>query len=99
VITRHLRRPVTAVASAALAVGALVGGGVALPAPAVAEAPAVSEQTARYEVDFLEDMIDHHTMSIRMAQTCLDKATQEELANLCQSIIESQSTQVEQIQG
>jgi uncharacterized protein (DUF305 family) len=95
VVTRRLRRPATAVASAALAGGALVGGSVAVAAPAVAEAPAASDQTARYEVDFLKDMIDHHTMAIMMGQTCLEKAAHDDLVDM---LVDSQSAQVEQMQ-
>ncbi|WNB86999.1 DUF305 domain-containing protein [Cellulomonas sp. ATA003] len=56
-------------------------------------------QTARFEVDFLQDMIDHHTMAVMMAETCVAKATHTELRDMCESIIESQSAQVDLMQG
>lgn len=94
------KRNVSAVAaSAVLAAGALAGTGLAVASPALADAPAQSEQVASYEVDFLENMIDHHTMAIMMGQTCLEKATHDELVQLCSSIIASQSAQVDQMQG
>lgn len=88
-----------AVASAVLALSAVTGAGVATATPALAEAPAQSEQAASYEVDFLKNMIDHHTMAVMMAQTCLDKAVHEDLVSLCQSIIESQSAQIDEMQS
>ena len=44
---------------------------------AVADAPASSEQAARFEVDFLTGMIDHHHMAVMMSQICLEKAVHE----------------------
>lgn len=41
---------------------------VALGAPARADAPGPDRQSARYEVRFLTDMIDHHQMAIEMSQ-------------------------------
>ncbi|WP_299169074.1 DUF305 domain-containing protein [uncultured Arthrobacter sp.] len=94
------KRNVSAVAaSAVLATGAFTGTGLAVASPALADAPAQSEQVASYEVDFLKNMIDHHTMAIMMGQTCLEKATHDELVQLCSSIIASQSAQVDQMQG
>ncbi|WP_146073314.1 DUF305 domain-containing protein, partial [Arthrobacter sp. N199823] len=61
-----------AVASVVLALSAVTGVGVATATPALADAPAQSEQAASYEVDFRKNMIDHHTMAVMMAQTCLD---------------------------
>lgn len=94
------KRNVSAVAaSAVLAAGAFTGTGLAVASPALADAPAQSEQVASYEVDFLKNMIDHHTMAIMMGQTCLEKATHDELVQLCSSIIASQSAQVDMMQG
>lgn len=94
------KRKVSAVAAAAaMAAGAFTGTGLAVASPALADAPAQSEQVASYEVDFLKNMIDHHTMAIMMGQTCLEKATHDELVQLCSSIIASQSAQVDQMQG
>ncbi|WP_299168273.1 DUF305 domain-containing protein [uncultured Arthrobacter sp.] len=94
------KRNVSAVAAAtALTAGAFTGTGLAVASPALADAPAQSEQVASYEVDFLKNMIDHHTMAIMMGQTCLEKATHDELVQLCSSIIASQSAQVEMMQG
>ena len=50
---------------------------------AVADAPASSEQTARFEVDFLTGMIDHHHMAVMMSQMCLEKAVHDDLVAAC----------------
>ncbi|UKA68424.1 DUF305 domain-containing protein [Arthrobacter sp. FW306-05-C] len=86
-------------ASAALALGATAGAGAAGAAPALADAPAQTRQVATFEVDFLTGMIDHHAMAIAMAQTCLEKATHQELKDLCQSIIEAQQQQIQKMQA
>ncbi|GHD46198.1 hypothetical protein GCM10008097_15930 [Mycetocola manganoxydans] len=85
-------------ASAALALGAVSGGGFAGNAPALADAPAQSQEAAAFEVDFLTSMVDHHMMATAMAQTCLEKATHQELRDLCQSIIEAQQQEMEKMQ-
>ncbi|EWT07763.1 hypothetical protein N864_23400 [Intrasporangium chromatireducens Q5-1] len=70
-----------------------------LVSPAQASEPASDPHAAAFEVDFLTGMIDHHEMAVMMAQPCLDKAVHEELASMCQSIITSQSAQIEMMQG
>ncbi len=96
---RYLRRPAAVVAAAALATGSLLTGTAATAAPAATDAPASTVQTARFEIDFLQDMIDHHTMAVMMAETCVAKASHSELRDTCESIIESQSAQVDLMQG
>ncbi|MCW2134971.1 DUF305 domain-containing protein [Arthrobacter sp. VKM Ac-2550] len=94
---RISKRIPAAAASAVLALGAVAGTG-AVTAPAVADAPAQSEAAASYEVDFLKNMIDHHAMAVAMSQTCLQKATHQELKELCQSILEAQQQEIGQMQ-
>lgn len=67
--------------------------------PAAAEEPAPDRRAARFEVDFLMDMIDHHAMAVEMAEMCLDKAVHPELEGLCENIESSQSAELEQMQG
>jgi uncharacterized protein (DUF305 family) len=93
-----LKRRLQAAMAVALASGAMTGIGVAGAPPAVADAPAGLEQTARFEVDFLIDMIDHHAMAVGLAETCLENATHEELSSLCQSILETQQQEIQQMQ-
>ena len=67
--------------------------------PTVAAAPAPSQRTARYEIDFMQDMIDHHAMAVMMAEMCVDKAVHKELRRLCEDIIAAQTAEIEQMQS
>jgi len=82
---------------AAFLLVALVGAGLTV-GPAAADEPAPDRSTARYEVDFLIGMIDHHAMAVEMAEMCLDKAIHPELEAMCESIKTSQSQQIEEMQ-
>jgi uncharacterized protein (DUF305 family) len=75
----------TAILMAALALAAL---------PAIADAPAPDPAVSRYEVRFLERMIDHHAMAVEMASICETKATHGELRALCTQIREGQSEEI-----
>lgn len=66
---------------------------------ASAAAPAPEPATARYEVDFMQDMIDHHAMATMMATTCESKAVHAELRELCTDIRISQQQEIAQMQG
>jgi uncharacterized protein (DUF305 family) len=66
--------------------------------PVLADAPAPDKQTAKYEIKFMENMIDHHAMAVMMAEMCIMKATHPELLNLCQNIIAAQSAEIEMMQ-
>jgi len=92
----HFRR-LAAGLTATLAI--LTVGLTTLATPAGAEAPAPDQSAARFEVDFLMDMIDHHAMAVEMAEICIDKAVHEELRAMCEEIKTSQSAQIEQMQG
>jgi len=82
---------------AAFLLVALVSAGLTI-APAAAEVPAPDQSTARFEADFLMDMIDHHAMAVEMAEICLDKAIHPELGVMCESIRASQSQQISEMQ-
>ena len=69
------------------------------PAVTIASGPAPTKAQARYEIDFLQDMIDHHMMAVMTAELCVEKAIHEELRALCQEIIAAQSAEIEQMQG
>lgn len=51
-----------------------------------------------FDREFIEQMIPHHEMAIMMASMVLDRAEHPEIRNLAQSIIRSQSTEIEQMQ-
>jgi uncharacterized protein (DUF305 family) len=65
----------------------------------IAGRPAPSRSTARYEIDFMTNMIDHHAMAIMMAEMCLEKAVHEELRQLCEDVIAAQSREIRQMQS
>lgn len=71
----------------------------AAPGPATASAAAPTQAQARYEIRFMENMIDHHMMAVRMAQVCEQNATHEELRDLCAQIEASQSQEIAQMQS
>jgi uncharacterized protein (DUF305 family) len=65
----------------------------------IASRPAPSRSTARYEIDFMTDMIDHHAMAVMMAEMCVEKAVHDELRRLCEGIIAAQSREIRQMQS
>lgn len=83
---------------AAALVGALALGGLAV-VPAGADSPAPDRGTARYEVDFLTGMIDHHAMAVHMSEMCVERAVHDELRTLCGQIIAAQSSEIELMQS
>lgn len=64
-----------------------------------AEGPAPDPAPARYEVDFLTDMIDHHAMAVDMAEGCVEEAIHDPLRLMCEEIIAAQQAEVEQLQA
>jgi uncharacterized protein (DUF305 family) len=66
--------------------------------PAGADAPAPDKATAKFEIDFMQDMIHHHHMAVMMAEMCLEKAVHGDLRALCEEIIAAQSAEIEQLQ-
>lgn len=67
--------------------------------PVLADAPAPDKQTAKFEIRFMENMIDHHAMAIMMAEMCTMKAMHPELVTLCENIIATQSAEIEMMQA
>jgi uncharacterized protein (DUF305 family) len=70
---------------------AVVMAGLLLSIPAIADAPAPTTEQAKYELKFMTGMIDHHTMAIRMAEICVAKAIHDELRQMCENIITTQT--------
>ena len=66
--------------------------------PVLADAPAPDKQMAKYEIKFMEEMIDHHAMAVMMAEMCLMNAIHPELETMCQDIIATQSAEIEMMQ-
>jgi uncharacterized protein (DUF305 family) len=49
------------------------------------------------ERDFLMDMVGHHTMAVDMAEMAREKATHQELKDVADQIIRSQSAEIERM--
>lgn len=54
---------------------------------------------SKFEIQFLEGMIDHHAMAVHMAQLLHEKAIHPELRSLGDSISVTQSAEITQMQG
>jgi uncharacterized protein (DUF305 family) len=67
--------------------------------PVAANEPAPRTATARYEIGFMEDMIDHHMMAVLMARLCENRQVHEELLMLCQQIEATQTAEIEEMQA
>ena len=67
--------------------------------PAFADAPAPEKSAAKFEIDFMQDMIDHHLMAVMMAEMCREKAVHEELRQLCENILATQSQEMMMMQS
>jgi uncharacterized protein (DUF305 family) len=67
--------------------------------PAHADEPAPNEHTARHEVDFLQNTIDHHLQSIRMSELCTQLAATPELTELCTTMATAHQEESDQLQA
>lgn len=66
---------------------------------AAADAPAPSKSIAKYEVRFMENMVDHHNMALEMAGICLTNATHSELRTMCDQVIGAQQEEIATLQS
>jgi uncharacterized protein (DUF305 family) len=82
-----------------LTLSVVLGSLLAVATPARASAAAPDTATAKFEIDFMKDMIDHHAMAVMMAEMCLEKAVHEELRALCEEIIATQSQEIATMQA
>jgi uncharacterized protein (DUF305 family) len=64
-----------------------------------ANAPAPTVEAAKYEIRFMQDMIEHHMMAVHMSQICLEKAIHPELKAMCSEIISAQTAEIQQMQA
>lgn len=65
----------------------------------VADQPAPSRSIAKYEIRFMENMIDHHSMALDMARICLTNAVQPELRAMCEQVIAAQQEEISMLQS
>lgn len=64
-----------------------------------ASGPAPSKDQAKFEVRFLEQMIDHHYAAVRMAELCAGRTIHSELQQMCESIKTAQTTEIQMMQS
>lgn len=64
-----------------------------------ASAPAPTTEAAKYEMRFMEDMIEHHMMAVHMSEACLARAVHPELQAVCGQIISAQTAEIQQMQA
>jgi uncharacterized protein (DUF305 family) len=69
------------------------------PLATIASAPAPTKKQARYEVDFLTGMIDHHAMAVMMSDLCMGRAVHPELEQLCEQIKAAQTQEIQEMQS
>lgn len=65
----------------------------------VADQPAPNKSAAKYEVQFMENMIDHHSMALEMARICLTNAVHPELRTMCEQVIAAQQEEISMLQS
>ena len=82
-----------------LVIALVIVGLAAFAAPVAAEAPAPNPSTATFETRFMRRMIDHHTMAVEMAELCVEKAIHDELQDMCQEMVTTQSQEIELMQS
>ena len=66
--------------------------------PALADAPAPTKSAAKFEIKFMQGMIDHHMMAVMMAEMCVEKAVHAELSTMCEQIIATQTEEMMMMQ-
>ena len=71
----------------------------ALTSPGRADEPAPHRKQVKYEIEFLQDMTDHHHMAVMMAELCEGRAIHAELLELCEEIIAAQTSEIETMQS
>lgn len=65
---------------------------------ALASAPAPHRSTSQYEIRFMQEMIDHHTMAVHMGHMCMAKAVHQELREMCRQIVSTQQQEIATMQ-
>lgn len=64
-----------------------------------AAAPAPERDQRRFEINFLESMIDHHFGAIKMSELCDGRTVHGELKAMCDMIKTAQAAEIREMQG
>lgn len=79
---------------------ALVAMPIATASPVAADAPAADARSARYEVHFMTNMIDHHHMAVMMSAVCVQETDIEpELQAMCETMLADQQEEISLMQS
>lgn len=79
---------------------ALVAMPIAGAAPVAGDAPAPDARSARYEVHFMTNMIDHHHMAVMMSAVCVQETDIEpELREMCETMLADQQEEISLMQS
>ena len=65
----------------------------------LADGSADQQGTAKFEIRFLEGMIDHHHMAVMMSELCDGRTVHSDLQALCEQIRSTQTAEIEQMQS
>lgn len=60
----------------------------------LAAGPAPTQSQREFEVRFLTEMIDHHSMAVMMSDLCLERAVHPQLIELCHRMREAQLEEI-----
>lgn len=52
-----------------------------------------------FDIGYMETIIPHHIQAIMMAQTCLNRASHEQLIDLCQKVISGQRMEIREMRS
>lgn len=66
---------------------------------AAAAAPAVEKRAAKFEIEFMTGMVNHHQMAVHMARMCVENAEHPELSAMCEQIIAAQTAEISTLTG
>lgn len=67
--------------------------------PMLAAEPAPTDAQARFEVDFLTEMVDHHQAAVEMAELVADRTERAELREFATTLAAAQAKEIETMQG
>lgn len=65
---------------------------------AEASGPAPHASTARFETEFMENIIDHHALAVKLASLCEGRATHAELITMCNEMRAAQLEEIGKLQ-
>jgi uncharacterized protein (DUF305 family) len=54
---------------------------------------------ARFEIAFMQMMIEHHAEAVEEGEECLDRAYHDELIELCEGMVSTQTMEIELMEG